>query len=797
MRFFKLFFILILALSIRCNAQFTISGIVKDSISYKPLVGVSIKINQLGSLNEKANFFSFGTVTNSLGKYEISIPSGSQKLTFSYIGFESKTIELDINQNKLINVSLNENSSELNLLVVSASKFKQKIEEVTVSMDVIDSKLIESKNCITLSDLIRNVPSIQLIDGQLNIRSGSGWSYGTGSRVLVMVDEMPILSADQGEVDFNLIPMENIEQIEVIKGASSALYGSSALNGIINIKTKTPSFKPQTSVSSFVGFWDGPKDPRNKWWGDSLMLRNGISLSHSEKIKNLDLTLSANHYNDRGYIKFINNQQTRISANSKLVKDKVTFGLNLNYMQRKSGLFVMWQNDTNAYIPLVGTHIPNNGNRFYIDPSITYYHNSFKHILRSRILSRNLFYNDNPNNKNNSLLSFNEYQNQFHDENTTITLGLTIVTLKGETNSFNSQLTQDGKITGLNYSAYLQLDQKINKINFSIGGRYEYFDLNNTKFGQPVFRGGLNYEISNGWNLRSSFGQGFRFPTMTELYFKGDIGPINLYNNPDLIPESGWTSELGLKKVIKIRNFKGYVDLVGFLMEYNDMMEFTLGIWGPSEPSSYGLGFSSKNVNKARIPGLEFTINASGLVSDNWSLGLLFGVTYSNPHSVYPDSSFEDLVPLGIAQISLAEIALNESNPTKYTFSNTSSSLNNSTLKYRSKVNIRLDVESVYKNKLIIGLSYQYNSKMTNIDYAFVTGLFNENTLISTDLGINRSMLTLNNGYNLLDCRVKYNLKKDITVGFLCENLFNNSYLIRPANLGSPRTFMFQVQSKF
>ena len=798
MRFFKLFFILILAFSDHCNAQFTISGIVKDTISYKPLVGVSIKINQLDSLIDTANsYFNFGTVSNSLGKYDIFVPAGLFKLTFSHIGHQSKTIELDINQNKLINVSLKENSSELNLLVVSASKFKQKIEEITVSMDVIDSKLIESKNCITLSDLIRNVPSIQLIDGQLNIRSGSGWSYGTGSRVLVMVDEMPILSADQGEVDFNLIPMENIEQIEVIKGASSALYGSSALNGIINIKTKTPSFKPQTTVSSFVGFWDSPKDPRNKWWVDSLMLRNGISLSHSEKIKNLDLTLSANHYNDRGYIKFINNQQTRISANSKLVKDKVTFGLNLNYMQRKSGLFVMWQNDTNAYIPLGGTHIPNNGNRFYIDPSITYYHNSFKHILRSRILSRNLFYNDNPNNKNNSLLSFNEYQNQFHDENTTITSGLTIVTLKGETNSFNSQFTQDGKITGLNYSAYLQLDQKINKINFSIGGRYEYFDLNNTKFGQPVFRGGLNYEISNGWNLRSSFGQGFRFPTMTELYFKGDIGPINLYNNPDLIPESGWTSELGLKKVIKIRNFKGYVDLVGFLMEYNDMMEFTLGIWGPSEPSSYGLGFSSKNVNKARIPGLEFTINASGLVSDNWSLGLLFGVTYSNPYSVYPDSSFEDLVPLDIAQISLAEIALNESNPSKYTFSNTSSLANNTTLKYRSKANIRLDVEIVYKSKLTIGLSYQYNSKMTNIDYAFVTGLFNENTLISTDLGINRSMLTLNNGYNLLDCRVKYNLKKDITVGFLCENLFNNSYLIRPANLGSPRTFMFQVQSKF
>jgi len=798
MRFYKLFFFVILFLSLQCKAQFSISGIVKDSISLNPLVGVSIEINQLGSSKDGiSSNINYGTVTNSLGKYAITLNSGFQKVTFSYIGYQSKTIELNINENKFVNLSLNENSSELNLLVVSASKFKQKIEEVTVSMDVIDSKLIESKNCITLSDLIRNVPSIQLIDGQLNIRSGSGWSYGTGSRVLVMVDGMPILSADQGEVDFNLIPMESIEQIEVIKGASSALYGSSALNGIINIKTKNPSVNPETRISSFVGFWDGPKDPRNKWWGDSLMLRNGISFSHSKKIKNLDLTLSANHYNDRGFIKFINNQQTRISANTKLIKDKVTFGLNLNYMQRKSGLFVMWESDTNAYVPLGGTNIPNNGNRFYIDPSITYYHNSFKHVLRSRVLSRNLIYNNNPNDKNNSVMSFNEYQNQFHDENTTITSGITLVTLSGKTNSFNSQFSQEGKITGLNYSAYLQLDQKFNQFNFSLGGRYEYFDLNNRKFGQPVFRGGINYEISKGWNLRSSFGQGFRFPTMTELYFKGDIGPINLYNNSELIPENGWTSELGLKKVIKIRNFKGYIDIVGFLMEYNNMMEFTLGIWGPSEPSSYGLGFSSRNVNKARIPGLEITMNASGLVTDNWSLGLLFGATYSNPYSVYPDSSFEDLVPLDLAQISLAQIALNESNPTKYTFSNTSSSVDNSTLKYRSKLNIRLDLESTYKSKLTIGISCQYNSKMTNIDYAFVTGLFNENTLISTDLGINRSMQNLNNGYNLFDCRVKYNLRNDINIGFLCENLFNNSYLIRPANMGSPRTFMFQVQAKF
>ena len=784
MRLYSILFIYTFLFSVNLRSQNLLSGFVKDANTNQPLIGVTIQLEN-----------GDGTVTNSYGKYSIKSELETQKITFSYVGYQSKFIEINIEKINQKDIYLLSDNSELNQMVVSASKFEQKLEEVTVSMDIIDSKLIESKNCIVLSDLIRNLPSVQLTDGQLNIRSGSGWSYGTGSRVLVMVDDMPILSPDRGEVDFNLIPMETIEKIEIIKGASSALYGSSALNGVINIKTKSPNYNPKTTISSFIGFWDRPKDVRNKWWGDSLMLRNGISLTHSRKIKNLDMIFSANHYNDRGYMKYINNQQTRLSGNTKLVKDRMTFGLNMNYMDRKTGLFVMWDSDTNAYVPLGGTNTPNSGNRFYIDPSITFYHNSFKHILRSRILSRNLIYNTKT--KNNSLMTFNEYQNQFHNENTTLTSGFTFVTLRGKTNGFDSQFSLGGKINGFNYNTYLQLDQKSNKFNFSAGMRYEYFDLDNISFGQPVFRGGLNYELSKGWNIRSSFGQGFRFPTMTELYFKGDIGPISLYNNPNLKPESGWTSELGIKKVFKVKKFTGYVDLVGFVMEYNNMMEFTMGIWGPADPSLFGLGFSSKNVNKARIPGIEFTLNGSGYINEDWSLAILFGITHSNPYSVFPDSSFEDLGFLTPIQISLAEIALNGSGNTNYTFNNTSSATGNSILKYRNKTLIRFDVEAIYKNKLTLGFSYQYNSKMLNIDYAFMTGLFNENTIISNDIGILRSMENLNNGYALMDMRIKYNLKEDLKLGLMCENLFNNAYLIRPANLGSPRTFMLQLQAQF
>ena len=537
MRLFKIsiviFFNLVFVYS---HAQYAYQGTVKDDETGETLIGVNIKVNN-----------SKGAITDFNGKFSLELEKGSHKIMISYVGYETKLIDVDINKDMTTEITLSEESSELDVMVVSASKFEQKLEEVTVSVDVIGAKLIDSKNCVTLADVIRNAPGVQLIDGQLNIRAGSGWSYGTGSRVLVMVDDMPILSADQGEVEFNLIPMENIEQMEIIKGASSSLYGSSALNGVVNIKTKMPSIRSENYRSFFCWFWDNPADLRNKWWGDTTRMRSGLSLTHSRKIKNFNMVLSASHYNDMGYIQTVNNVQTRLAANTKLVYDNVTFGLNANFMQRENGMFVMWVNDTTPYIPLADTDLPNFGSRFYIDPSITIYQNFFKHTLRSRIMRRNIGYVNNSETYITSLLTYNEYQNQFQTDQTTFTSGITATTLMGRTGAYGGQLN------GINLSGYAQLDHDFGKLNVSTGARYEYFDLDSTVVGKPFLRGGMNYELTKGFNIRSSFGQGFRFPTITELFIQGDIGPVNLYNNPNLKPESGWTAEIGLKKSIENR----------------------------------------------------------------------------------------------------------------------------------------------------------------------------------------------------------------------------------------------------
>ena len=147
-----------------------------------------------------------------------------------------------------VKIVLNEASKKLDVVVISAGKFEQRIEETTVSMEVIKPQMIENKNTTEIQTAMEQIPGVNITDGQANIRGGSGWSYGAGSRVLVMVDDMPLISGDAGQVQWKLIATENINQVEVIKGASSVLYGSSALNGVINIRTAFPLKKILTNI---------------------------------------------------------------------------------------------------------------------------------------------------------------------------------------------------------------------------------------------------------------------------------------------------------------------------------------------------------------------------------------------------------------------------------------------------------------------------------------------------------------------------------------------------------------------
>src|SRR5690606_12387206 len=136
-----------------------------------------------------------------------------------------------------------------------------------------------------------------------------------------------------------------------------------------------------------------------------------------------------------------------------------------------------------------------------------------------------------------------------------------------------------GSKTGHNFAAYFQADKKFfDKLTVSGGVRYETFRVDTYKGNSnPLFRFGFNYQAAEATYIRGSWGQGYRFPTIAEKFINTNVGVVGIYPNPELEPEKGWSAELGVKQGVKIGEWLGYFDLSGFINQYQNMMELTLG----------------------------------------------------------------------------------------------------------------------------------------------------------------------------------------------------------------------------
>ena len=782
------------------NSQTVIGTIVDKNNS--PLIGVNV-YSKSGK----------GVTTNFNGAFKLDLEEGLSKISFSYIGYETLTKEysLEINKTKNIKIVLNEVSKKLDVVVISAGKFEQRIEETTVSMEVIKPQMIENKNTTEIQTAMEQIPGVNITDGQANIRGGSGWSYGAGSRVLVMVDDMPLISGDAGQVQWKLIATENINQVEVIKGASSVLYGSSALNGVINIRTAFPSRKDieknpsigYTKINSHYGFIDFPQRSSLIWWNQyKRRVYKGLEFFHAQKLENINITLGGNVFKDQGYRKGEVTDRKRFNFSLEKKDEKIKnliYGIKGNFLFQSTGSALIWDSYKNGYVSLDDKITTTSGDVFNIDPYVKYKIGNNRHSLNTRYLH---LINDNEtkgsesNDDNRSRLFYTDYQWQqrFEKINLMITSGTTNEIVFAQSKIFQ------GKNSRSNHSLYSQIDKKFGKLNISVGARYEYFSLDSEDGheidgdtiyhfaeAKPVLRGGLNYQIGAGTFIRSSWGQGYRFPSMAELFVTTNVSDIEIFPNPTLKSEKGWSSELGIKQAFKIGGFKSFFDIAAFVMRYDDMMEFTFGQWGEPEfdengntSNFFGLGFKSVNVGKTQISGIELSISGQGKINNLTKINFIGGYTYMNPISLKPNKSYANDF---------------YGNPITYKNSSSDSTI----LKYRYKNVAKLDVE-LNRDKFSIGSSVRYNDFMSNIDYIFTTEIINNgdpnfgvDALIP---GINESREKFKNGDIIFDMRIGYQIDEMSKIGFVVNNLFNREYMSRPANMMPPRTFAFLLNLK-
>lgn len=739
-----------------------------------------------------------GTSTDFDGKYEIVLPDGTYNIKYNYIGYENQFFTITIAGKDVVkDVVLGQDAEIIDEIVVVAGKYEQKLQDITVSMEVLKPQMIENKNTFNIESSLNKVPGVDVNNHQPSIRSCTGWSYGAGSRVMILVDEMPIMSADIADAKWNYIPTENISQVEVLKGASSALFGSQALGGVINVRTAYPTSEPMTKINAFFGVYGNPADERFKWWGtEQNPAYMGASFLHSQQFGNFDFVLGGNFYKNEGYRDTEYERRARLNTNLRYRFKKVdglSAGVNANYMLNQISDFFMWQSDTMPYVSNTmfgGSSAPTQGYRVNVDPFAQYLNpnNGDRHSLRTRFYrTLNTVANDTMKNSLGDVW-YAEYQFQKNLEHWRISAGAVENYQEVVSNMFNDHYSNE-------IAAYVQGDARYGLLKFSLGVRFEYFKVDTSmtktemKFGndtiyipiKPVASLGLNYQVAEATFLRASFGQGYRFPAVSEKFISMALGAVKVFPNNNLNPETSWSTEVGVKQGYRFGRWKGFADAAIYFQRMYNMMEFGFVVLNSltGEPYELGqmgdpeMGFQCSNVGNADIYGLDLSGIISGPLGKWGELTATVGYTYNNPKYIS-----KDIDP--------------------------STSTDDKTLKYRYKHSIKADI-SIDAKWFEFGADLVWKSKVKNVDRLFcderpedeVIGDYAVlSALVLPGYWDYRIRTAAQNFWNI-DFYVGVKLYKETKLSFHVKNLLNQVYCGRPGDICAPRRFEVSLSAKF
>ncbi len=777
---------------------------------------------------------SVGVTTDYDGNYALELNAGSYEIIFSSMEFgkTSRKVTIQAGETQTLNVTIEKTDTKLETILVKTDKYAKPIEEVVSSLDIIKPNIIENKGATDVKDALEQAPGLTIVDNEPQLRAGSGYSFGAGSRVAILVDDLPLLSGDAGRPSWGFIPIENIEQIEIIKGAASVLYGSAALNGVINIRTAYPRAEPKTKINIITGIYDAPNRDAAKWWEENFPFYTNMNFLHSRKVK-IDSTknlifsfvVGGNVQVENGYIgpppsdaedqvkawntllsqgkitsaqysdsletlskelkkgEFTNRARVNFNTYFKLRKTKgLAFGLNGNMMYSRSAGSLIWLNNDDglmrAYPGALTTTLQPS---FNFDPYVSYFdQKGNKYSLNTRV-----FYQDNKNDnnqQNNNTVFYGEFRylrNFEQVKDFTISAGITGNHVIAKSELYAGDYTQT--MTGI----YMQFDKKFwDKLTVIAGGRWEYFKvrvsgsgdaadtISNLTDNQPVGRFGLSYQAHKATYIRASFGQGFRFPTIAERFIETTVGGVPIDANPNLKSEKSWNAEGGIKQGIKINKFLGYFDIAGFVSQYNDYIEFIAAFYKPTTGltlETSGLAFKSQNTHRTRVSGVEVTMMGQGDFTDNFGINVLAGYTWAKPVALDPQEPFA---------VDFSGKQLN--------YINTSSDSSGYILKYRYQHIAKFDLELNYK-KLSAGASFKYYSYMQNVDSIFYSPAIEFINIRA------REYREQNNGPEFVfDFRISYEIGQHSKLAFIINNALNREYALRPLVMDAPRSYAIQ-----
>jgi outer membrane receptor protein involved in Fe transport len=258
-------------------AQTTITGTVKDAKTGETLPGANIKVARK----------AVGTNTDFDGNFVLNVADTPPFiLEFSMIGYQTAKVEITENNQK-VSVNLSENATSLDEIVVSASRTPERIMESPVTVERMDSRAIKNTSAPSFYDGLENLKGVDVNANSLTFKSVNTRGFATfaNTRFMQLVDGMDNSSPALNFALGNLLGMSelDVESVELLPGASSALYGANAFNGIMFMRSKNPFDYQGISFSYKDGLTSQDAAGDNKFYDVNIRMAHVFSNKFAAK----------------------------------------------------------------------------------------------------------------------------------------------------------------------------------------------------------------------------------------------------------------------------------------------------------------------------------------------------------------------------------------------------------------------------------------------------------------------------------------------------------------------------------
>lgn len=452
-------------------------------------------------------------------------------------------------------------------ITVTANKFEQSINDVLVSVNVIERAEIEASN-------VRDLPTLlsTRVGFQVNPNGGFGQNTGVSLRgtgsgdTLILIDGVRTGSATLGQKALNNVPLNSIERIEIIKGSRAAVYGSDALAGVINIITRESD---NLSLSATFG-------------SDSYQ-----NYQVAGSVKSDDITTAFN----AGFEKTDNFDVLQGVAPDEDGYENKNLGFKVNYTDAHYGDFKLLGQYSEGYADYDSSFSP-------ADSTIE--RDDFKNYQLSAGWSKNY---TNQTHSIDLALSTDDSDNTYVDFSVGPTTS-TFITKRTQID-YNGQylLSNELNISGginwynddVSHSSQPFVEDSRDVLAVFVGAYYDADKVlanltvrqdDDEQFGdETTYTAAAGYHLSEDATFRISQSTGFKAPTFNDLYYP-------LYGNPDLQPEKSVNRELGLSVDFDIAQ----VDIAIFRNDIEDKID-------------YDANFALANIDEARYEGVEFSLS--------------------------------------------------------------------------------------------------------------------------------------------------------------------------------------------